>query len=80
MPTGRLSAHYVSGLAALVGVADLELDDFSLREGAEPFSLDRREVDEDVFTIRLLDEAVPFRVVEPFYGPLHTATSTYGVD
>ena len=74
---GALGAYYARRLRSLVGVSNLELHLFAFSQGSKTLGLDGREVNKDVFTVRLLDEAVSFRVVEPFYGPFHAVTSDH---
>jgi len=46
---------------------DLELDFLTFGEGLEAIHRYRREVNEDVFTTFLFNEAVTFRVIEPLH-------------
>src|SRR5690348_8240215 len=54
-------------LQALRSLGDFELHVVTLCEAAEPFRLDRREVDEHVRSRLLRDKAEAFRVVEPLH-------------
>ena len=62
----RLRVH-VGGMKSLVASLDLELDFLTLSKGLEAIHRDRREVNEDVFTTFLFNEAVALGVIEPLH-------------
>ncbi len=62
----RLSVH-VGSMKSLVTSLDFELDFLTFSEGLEAVHRDCREVNEDVFTTLLLNEAITLRVVEPLH-------------
>src|SRR5260370_17067044 len=63
-------------LQPLGALGDLELNRIALGETTEPLSLDRREVDEHIWTRLLRDEAKALRVVEPLHLTLCHTVST----
>src|SRR5215831_15766294 len=60
-------ADHVRGVEPFLAGADLELHFLSFGERLEPFHTDGGEVDEDVLTAVLLNEAVPLGVIEPLH-------------
>lgn len=62
---------YIRGLGTFRPLDNLELDWISFLQGAVAISKYGRVVNEDVGAIIASDEAVAFRVVEPFYSPEH---------
>jgi hypothetical protein len=58
----------VCGLKALGALDQIELDRVTLGEASEPLRLDRREMNENVLTTILRDEAKAFGVVKPLHG------------
>ena len=54
-------------MESLVAGLDLELDFLTFSKGLEAIHRYRREVNEDVFTTFLFNEAVTLRVIEPFH-------------
>src|SRR5438445_3283031 len=63
----RLHSDDVRRVKPLLAGFHLELDDLSFRQRLEAVHLDRREVDEHVLAALLLNEAVPFGVIEPLH-------------
>ena len=62
-----LSLNDVLRLETLGSLRDIKLYGLTLFQGLVPFTLDGREMDEDVAAVLLLDETVPFGVVEPLH-------------
>ncbi len=58
---------HVGGMKSLVTGLDLELDFLTFSEGLEAIHRYRREVNEDVFTTFLFNEAIALRVIEPLH-------------
>jgi hypothetical protein len=56
---------YVLRLPAFGSLDYVELDSLSFLQAAEAIGLDRRIVNENVFSILTADEAVALRVIEP---------------
>src|SRR5262249_49087691 len=67
LPAVESDADHICSVEALLAGADLELHFLSLGERLEPFHTDGGEVDEDVLTAVLLNEAVPLGVIEPLH-------------
>ncbi len=61
-----LSVH-VGGVESLVASLDIEFDFLTFSECLEAVHRDRREVNEDVFTTFLFNEAIALRVIEPLH-------------
>src|SRR5437763_1136914 len=70
-PARRTSsdADDVRRVKPLVAALDLELDELSLGEGLEALHRDGGEVDEDVLTPLLLNEAIALGIIEPLHLP-----------
>src|SRR5439155_21462474 len=66
---GFLDASYVRGVQPFVSGPDLELDFLALGKRLESVHLNCGEVDEHVFAALLFNEAVTFRIIEPFHLP-----------
>src|SRR5215831_21281365 len=60
-------ADHVRSVEPFLAGADLELHFLSFGERLEPFHTDGGEVDEDVLTAVLFNEAVPLGVIEPLH-------------
>src|SRR5688572_32336532 len=58
---------HVGCMQSFVASLDLEFDFLTFSKSLEAIHRDRREVNENVFTTILLDEAVTLRVVEPLH-------------
>ena len=67
-----LQLNHICRLESLWTPDDFELDGCTLLKAAIAVSLDRRKVDEDVFTTLPLDETIPLAGIEPLNGPLLT--------
>ena len=59
-------ANDLIGLRTLLTLDDVELDFVTFFQTFVPINLDGAVVDEDVGAVVSSDEAVPFRIVEPF--------------
>src|SRR5690606_18628604 len=67
----------VGGLEPLLRLTNLELHVLPLGERLEPLHRDRGEVDEDVLTVRLLNEAIALGVIEPLHLTSGHRTASY---
>ncbi len=67
-----LQLNHICRLESLWTPDDFKLDGCTLLKAAIAVSLDRRKVDEDVFTTLPLDETIPLAGIEPLNGPLLT--------
>src|SRR3989441_13304887 len=74
--SGRSDLADVLRLQTLRPLRDLELHVVALGEAAEALGLDRREVDEHVWTRLLRDKAKALRVVEPLHLTLSHTVQT----
>src|SRR5260370_14678315 len=73
----QLGLADVGRLEPLRALGDLELDLVALGQALEALGLNAAVVDEHILATLHLDEAVPFRVVEPLDGALcHTSGSS----
>jgi hypothetical protein len=59
---------YVGSLRTFRSLHYLELNDISFLESAIALAYNRGIVNENVWAVVAPNEAVPFRVIEPFYG------------
>ena len=69
---------HVRCLGAFRSLDNLELYRVSFLQGAVAIPYDCGIMNKNVWTIFAPDEAVPFRVIKPFYGSLHVSTPPDG--
>src|ERR1017187_420405 len=78
---GTLENLYVLSLPTLGPFDYVERDSLAFLQAAEAFRLNRRIVNEYVFSILTADKAVALRVIEPLNRSLfHSDTSSFDVD
>ena len=74
----NLELYYINGLGSFCTFSNFKLDDLPLVEGLESIALNGRVMNKNITPPFFLDEAVPFRVVEPFdLSSCHTLASLY---